>query len=467
MAAAIELPAPDALGPAGSYPAHERIAITDVAGDSVAELSLLPRLFVTVPCPLWRGPPLLRSTSAWLPSLAPVRPTPREWSAAFQPPTTSLSSAASPGCRSPTRTRRGVWARRGDAFAVHAPRPRRGGRDPVRFRLERGGLDIGATNGPPGHRAVAFFLSTTVGGLSASAALPHGQDKLLASRLDLNRVVRAVPADSVDHQRPVIGANNPVPRLRLRRPSSLAGGLDQPGIAVDHDAAGERHWQSHRDPVIGVRYLPGANLSRPSLARSTPRAQTLLRRMRIAMIALLGLLVVGCGGGHTRATLTVTPRRSLADRPLRVVARGLPANRSVVLAATWTTLAGDYWRSSQTLRADHEGTVVLSGIDGMRFLWAMHSAARPKAETEDVATASPRPGQLTVSISDRGHVLARTTDARRFGAPGVQMRRLSVRQDGIYGYYFAPRGVGRSPAVLAFGGSEGGWVPHAAAKRLF
>ena len=33
---------------------------------------------------------------------------------------------------------------------------------------------------------------------AATGSLPHGQDKLLVSRLDLNRVVRAVPADPVD-----------------------------------------------------------------------------------------------------------------------------------------------------------------------------------------------------------------------------------------------------------------------------
>jgi acyl-CoA reductase-like NAD-dependent aldehyde dehydrogenase len=47
MAAIRELLALDALGPGGSYRAYERQAITDVAGDTLAELSLVPRLFVT------------------------------------------------------------------------------------------------------------------------------------------------------------------------------------------------------------------------------------------------------------------------------------------------------------------------------------------------------------------------------------------------------------------------------------
>jgi acyl-CoA reductase-like NAD-dependent aldehyde dehydrogenase len=47
MAATAELLALDALGPAGAYHARERQTITDVAGNPLAELSLVPRLFVT------------------------------------------------------------------------------------------------------------------------------------------------------------------------------------------------------------------------------------------------------------------------------------------------------------------------------------------------------------------------------------------------------------------------------------
>jgi hypothetical protein len=42
-----ELIAVDALGPHGAYRAHNRLTISDVAGHPLAELSLVPRLFVT------------------------------------------------------------------------------------------------------------------------------------------------------------------------------------------------------------------------------------------------------------------------------------------------------------------------------------------------------------------------------------------------------------------------------------
>jgi acyl-CoA reductase-like NAD-dependent aldehyde dehydrogenase len=47
MAVAAPLLALDALGPAGAFHARERQTISDVAGNPVAELSLVPRLFVT------------------------------------------------------------------------------------------------------------------------------------------------------------------------------------------------------------------------------------------------------------------------------------------------------------------------------------------------------------------------------------------------------------------------------------
>ena len=47
MAVTPELVALDALGPSGAYHAHQRQTIADVTGNAVAELSLVPRLFVT------------------------------------------------------------------------------------------------------------------------------------------------------------------------------------------------------------------------------------------------------------------------------------------------------------------------------------------------------------------------------------------------------------------------------------
>ena len=157
MAVHAELPALDALGPAGAYHARERQTISDVAGNPLAELSLVPRLFVTRAMAALRKaetPPvderlaaiaragalyatgtvdgvaadeheLTVSRATGLP-ISVVREATQiiARSAAEAYPSTQ---AARPGgavndWRDPlTRVGRGVWTRRGDVFAVHAP----------------------------------------------------------------------------------------------------------------------------------------------------------------------------------------------------------------------------------------------------------------------------------------------------------------------------------------------------------
>jgi acyl-CoA reductase-like NAD-dependent aldehyde dehydrogenase len=157
MAATAELPALDALGPGGAYHARERQTITDVAGNPLAELSLVPSLYVsramaalhkagTLPVDQ-RMAALARAGEAhatgtvdgvsaadhqFLVSRASGMPISvvRSAGAAIARSATeayrSVQQARPAGAvndwRDPlTRTGRGVWTRRGDVFAVHAP----------------------------------------------------------------------------------------------------------------------------------------------------------------------------------------------------------------------------------------------------------------------------------------------------------------------------------------------------------
>jgi acyl-CoA reductase-like NAD-dependent aldehyde dehydrogenase len=157
MAATAELLALDALGPNGAYHARERQTITDVAGNPLAELSLVPSLFVTRAMAALhhadtlpvdeRLAALARAGEAHatgtvdgvsaaahqlLVSRASGMPIPVVRSAAE-----AIAHSATEAYRSVqyarpvgavndwrdplTRTGRGVWTRRGDVFAVHAP----------------------------------------------------------------------------------------------------------------------------------------------------------------------------------------------------------------------------------------------------------------------------------------------------------------------------------------------------------
>jgi acyl-CoA reductase-like NAD-dependent aldehyde dehydrogenase len=157
MAATAEPLALDALGPAGAYHARERQTITDVAGNPLAELSLVPKLFVTramaalhkadtLPVDQ-RLDALARAGEAYATGTVDgVSAADHQFivSRTSGMPISVVRSAAAGIARSAaeayhsvqharpvgdvndwrdplTRTGRGVWTRRGDVFAVHAP----------------------------------------------------------------------------------------------------------------------------------------------------------------------------------------------------------------------------------------------------------------------------------------------------------------------------------------------------------
>jgi acyl-CoA reductase-like NAD-dependent aldehyde dehydrogenase len=157
MAATSELLALDALGPTGAYHTRERQTITDVAGDPLAELSLVPSLFVTRAMAALhkaatlsvdeRVAALARAGEAYraqtldgqspsdyeqlvsrvsgLP-ISEIRAAAegiaREAGAAYRSVQHARPAGAVNEWRDPlTRTGRAVWTRRGDVFAVHAP----------------------------------------------------------------------------------------------------------------------------------------------------------------------------------------------------------------------------------------------------------------------------------------------------------------------------------------------------------
>jgi acyl-CoA reductase-like NAD-dependent aldehyde dehydrogenase len=157
MAATAELRGLDALGPAGAYHARERQTITDVAGNPLAELSLVPPLFVNrAMAALHKAPTMpvderlaalahageahatgtvdgesaaehqfLVSRVSGMP-ISVVRKAGAAIARSAAEAHRSVQAARPTGAvnhwRDPlTRTGAAVWTRRGDVFAVHAP----------------------------------------------------------------------------------------------------------------------------------------------------------------------------------------------------------------------------------------------------------------------------------------------------------------------------------------------------------
>jgi dienelactone hydrolase len=99
--------------------------------------------------------------------------------------------------------------------------------------------------------------------------------------------------------------------------------------------------------------------------------------------------------------------------------------------------------------------VRLREVAGMRFLWGM----RPLGAAGELGEFRPPPrgpSRVELSVIRGGTIVARASLSRRVTPSSVRMRKLTVRRDGVYGFEFTPREPRPHPAVLVFGGSEGG-----------
>ncbi len=158
------------------------------------------------------------------------------------------------------------------------------------------------------------------------------------------------------------------------------------------------------------------------------------------------MLAAGCGS--QRVTLAVHAGSPLADSPVEVDVRGLDG--PATLRARWTDLGGTVWTSAAPMHA----SVRLRGVAGMRFLWGMRPP-RP-AVPQDFRPPPTGPSPVALSVVQGGRTVARATVPRRVTPAAVGLRRLTVERDGVYGDLFTPRNRRPHPAVLLFGGSDGG-----------
>ena len=155
---------------------------------------------------------------------------------------------------------------------------------------------------------------------------------------------------------------------------------------------------------------------------------------------------------------------SLADSVVPVSVAGLPSGRQVTIQATTRSSTGVTFSSQVTFRVPASGVVDLedmaplsgsySGIAAMGLLWSMQPADHPLA----YADLLPDGGQLVaLSAIINGRTVATGQLTRLPAAAGVTVRNFRPKADGVYAELFRPPPyAGRRPAVLIFGGSEGG-----------
>jgi dienelactone hydrolase len=189
--------------------------------------------------------------------------------------------------------------------------------------------------------------------------------------------------------------------------------------------------------------------------------------MRIGRFAatLLVVAAVLAGCSHRQVTLRITadPPTGLYDAPLTVRVTGAQAGQRVRLDASATDRQGRVFSSNATFVADTGGTVDVTsaapvtgsytGAHATGLLWSM--APTGTSDFYFAPAATTMTVTLTARVDGAPAVSAQIDRLRQ--APGVTQRPLTLALDGIDGVMFEPADTTTPrPAVLVFGGSEGG-----------
>lgn len=171
-----------------------------------------------------------------------------------------------------------------------------------------------------------------------------------------------------------------------------------------------------------------------------------------ALAVPLVVALVGCGTHEAR--LTITPALSASDQPLRIVATGLPPHATATIRVSSTDAAHARWAGFARLRTSRRGTFEIP----MRVIDDLQPSAESLASYYSWPTSSA--SRFVVRVSAGGAPVTGTFSRRGLEQP-VTERQLVLGREGIAGGYFAPAAPGRYPALLLFGGSEGGLASYA------
>jgi dienelactone hydrolase len=207
-------------------------------------------------------------------------------------------------------------------------------------------------------------------------------------------------------------------------------------------------------------------------------SKTLARLLAAAVAALLAAMpLTACAArsGSRRAPapgvgFRISQRDSLYDVPLDVRVTGLRPGERVTVGLSATNAVGSRWSARATFVAraqvlDLAATAPVAGsyrgVAGMGLFESM----RNRRFVSYFGPRDPQPFTLTAVI--RGRLAASTTLVRELTSGNAQCVQQTVARAGFFGSYCAPpEGTARRPAVLIFGGSEGGLAVADLARLL-
>jgi dienelactone hydrolase len=185
-------------------------------------------------------------------------------------------------------------------------------------------------------------------------------------------------------------------------------------------------------------------------------------------ITVLGVLAPGAAANapatHAVAAVRVTPAVSAADQPLRVSISGLPANVLASIELSSTDSLGTTWLSSADFRTDARGRIDVGRTPAVggsyKGVWSMGLVASMLPKTRSLAGsyvwAGARPLSFTARVLVHRQVVASRVFTRELSSTPIRRVVEPLSKTGFFGEYYAPAGVVKRPAILAFGGAAGG-----------
>lgn len=174
----------------------------------------------------------------------------------------------------------------------------------------------------------------------------------------------------------------------------------------------------------------------------------------VVVMVLLG----GCGGASTpNLRIQVSPQRALVDRARTIVISGLRPGSTATISAS-TPRPGGIWSSHATYTANHAGMINLTsaapvsgsyrGESSLGLLWS-EQLTDPRSVTAPSTVT-------TLRVSDSNQRAVASTLTQLAHSPEVTERPETLRGAGFVGEFYSPTGSARRPAVVVWGGSEGG-----------
>ena len=165
----------------------------------------------------------------------------------------------------------------------------------------------------------------------------------------------------------------------------------------------------------------------------------------------------------------VTPEHPLIDEPVEILISKLPANQQIIIEASCKDKDNNAWTSRATFQTDDKGVVNVakqapisgsySGIDPMGLIWSIAPADTEVLKRTGVLNTQ----EISISVFLKDKLLTQKIIHRLPVASNVEKK--EIRENGIVGTLFYPKGIKNGPGVIVVGGS-GGRIPEDFAQLL-